>query len=312
MKTFAFVFPGQGSQSVGMLDAVADHPAVRDTLAEAADALHEDVAALIAHGPAEALNLTANTQPVMLTAGVALWRLWLAEGGAQPARMAGHSLGEYTALVAAGALDFADALPLVRFRAQAMQDAVPAGSGGMAAVLGLDDDAVRACCADAAAQCGEIVEAVNFNAPGQVVIAGTRAAVDAACALLKSRGAKRALPLPVSAPFHSTLLRGAAQRLAQYLDGVPLRTPRIPVVHNVDVAPHAEPQAIRAALAAQAAGAVRWVECVQALAAAGCTDLVECGPGKVLAGLTRRIDAQLSGHALVDANSATTIKEALQ
>ncbi len=312
MKTFAFVFPGQGSQSVGMLDAVADHPAVRDTLAEAADALHEDVAALIAHGPAEALNLTANTQPVMLTAGVALWRLWLAEGGAQPARMAGHSLGEYTALVAAGALDFADALPLVRFRAQAMQDAVPAGSGGMAAVLGLDDDAVRAACADAAAQCGEIVEAVNFNAPGQVVIAGTRAAVDAACALLKSRGAKRALPLPVSAPFHSTLLRGAAQRLAQYLDGVPLRTPRIPVVHNVDVATHAEPQAIRAALAAQAAGAVRWVECVQALAAAGCTDLVECGPGKVLAGLTRRIDAQLSGHALVDANSATTIKEALQ
>ena len=312
MKTFAFVFPGQGSQSVGMLDAVADHPAVRDTLAEAADALHEDVASLIAHGPAEALNLTANTQPVMLTAGVALWRLWLAEGGAQPARMAGHSLGEYTALVAAEALDFADALPLVRFRAQAMQDAVPAGSGGMAAVLGLDDDAVRAACADAAAQCGEVVEAVNFNAPGQVVIAGTRAAVDAACALLKSRGAKRALPLPVSAPFHSTLLRGAVQRLAQYLDGVPLRTPRIPVVHNVDVATHAEPQAIRAALAAQAAGAVRRVECVQALAAAGCTDLVECGPGKVLAGLTRRIDAQLSGHALVDANSATTIKEALQ
>ncbi|OIQ84798.1 malonyl CoA-acyl carrier protein transacylase [mine drainage metagenome] len=206
----------------------------------------------------------------------------------------------------------ADALPLVRFRAQAMQDAVPAGSGGMAAVLGLDDDAVRAACADAAAQCGEVVEAVNFNAPGQVVIAGTRAAVDAACALLKSRGAKRALPLPVSAPFHSTLLRGAAQRLAQYLDGVPLRTPSIPVVHNVDVATHAEPQAIRAALAAQAAGAVRWVECVQALAAAGCTDLVECGPGKVLAGLTRRIDAQLSGHALVDAASATTIKGALQ
>ena len=312
MKTFAFVFPGQGSQSVGMLDAVAEHPAVRETLAEAADALHEDIGALIAHGPAEALSLTANTQPVMLTAGVALWRLWLAEGGMTPARMAGHSLGEYTALVAAGALDFADALPLVRFRAQAMQDAVPAGSGGMAAVLGLDDDAVRAACADAAAQCGEVVEAVNFNAPGQVVIAGTRAAVDAACALLKSRGAKRALPLPVSAPFHSTLLRGAAQRLAQYLDGVPLRTPRIPVVHNVDVATHAEPQAIRAALAAQAAGAVRWVECVQALAAAGCTDLVECGPGKVLAGLTRRIDAQLSGHALVDANSATTIKEALQ
>ncbi len=312
MKTFAFVFPGQGSQSVGMLDAVADHPAVRETLAEAADALHEDIGALIARGPAEALSLTANTQPVMLTAGVALWRLWLAEGGMAPARLAGHSLGEYTALVAAGALDFADALPLVRFRAQAMQDAVPAGSGGMAAVLGLDDDAVRTACADATAQCGEVVEAVNFNAPGQVVIAGTRAAVDAACALLKSRGAKRALPLPVSAPFHSTLLRGAAQQLAQYLEGVPLRAPRIPVVHNVDVATHAEPQAIRAALAAQAAGAVRWVECVQALAAAGCSDVVECGPGKVLAGLTRRIDAALSGHALVDVASALSIKEALQ
>ncbi len=312
MKTFAFVFPGQGSQSVGMLDAVADHPAVRDTLREAGDVLGEDVAGLIAHGPEQALSLTVNTQPVMLTAGVALWRLWLAEGGAHPARLAGHSLGEYTALVASGALDFADALPLVRFRAQVMQDAVPAGSGSMAAVLGLDDDAVRAACADAAAQCGDVVEAVNFNAPGQVVIAGSRAAVDAACALLKSRGAKRALPLPVSAPFHSSLLRGAAQRLAGYLESVPLRTPQIPVVHNVDVAEHAQPQAIRAALAAQAAGAVRWVECVRALAAAGCTDLVECGPGKVLAGLTRRIDPELSGHALVDRTSAQTILEALQ
>ncbi len=312
MKTFAFVFPGQGSQSVGMLDVASGHAAVRDTLREAGEVLGEDVAGLIARGPEQALSLTTNTQPVMLTAGVALWRLWLAEGGARPARLAGHSLGEYTALVASGALDFADALPLVRFRAQVMQDAVPAGSGGMAAVLGLDDDAVRLACADAAAQCGEVVEAVNFNAPGQVVIAGSRGAVDAACALLKSRGAKRALPLPVSAPFHSSLLRGAAKRLAEYLESVPLRAPQIPVVHNVDVAEHAQPQAIRAALAAQAAGAVRWVECVHALAAAGCTDLVECGPGKVLAGLTRRIDPALRGHALVDQASAQAIQEALQ
>jgi [acyl-carrier-protein] S-malonyltransferase len=312
MKTFAFVFPGQGSQSVGMLDAVADHAAVRQTLEQASDVLRQDVAALIHAGPAEALNLTTNTQPVMLSASVALWRLWLAEGGAQPALVAGHSLGEYSALVAAGALDFADALPLVRFRAQAMQEAVPVGTGGMAAVLGLDDAAVREVCAEAAAQCGEAVEAVNFNAPGQVVIAGTKGAVEAACALLKARGAKRALPLPVSAPFHSSLLKPAAARLAAYLEGVPLRAPRIPVVHNVDVARHAEPAAIRAALASQAAGAVRWVECVQALGQAGCTEIVECGPGKVLAGLTRRIDAALTGHALVDLASAQAIKETLR
>lgn len=312
MKTFAFVFPGQGSQAVGMLDAVADVEAVRLTLQEAGDALGEDIAGLIARGPAEALNLTTNTQPVMLAASVALWRLWLTEGGPRPAYVAGHSLGEYSALVAAGAIDFAAALPLVRFRAQAMQEAVPVGSGGMAAVLGLDDAAVRAACADAAAASGEAVEAVNFNAPGQVVIAGTRAAVDAACALLKERGAKRALPLPVSAPFHSSLLKPAAERLAAYLESVEIRRPEIPVIHNVDVATHDEPAAIRAALAAQAAGAVRWVECVQALAAAGCGDIVECGPGKVLAGLTRRIDANLGSHALVDRASATSIKEALQ
>ncbi len=312
MKPFAFVFPGQGSQSVGMLDAVGAHPAVRDTLREAADVLGQDVGELIRQGPAEELNLTTNTQPAMLTAGIALWRLWLAEGGPMPALVAGHSLGEYTALVAAGAIEFADALPLVRFRAEAMQQAVPVGSGGMAAVLGLDDEAVRETCAQARAACGEVVEAVNFNAPGQVVIAGTKAAVEQACVLLKARGAKRALPLPVSAPFHSSLLAGAAERLAAYLARVPVASPRIPVIHNVDVARHAEPAGIRAALAAQAAGAVRWVECVQALRDAGCTQIVECGPGKVLAGLVRRIDPALEGHALVDSASAHSIRETLQ
>ena len=312
MKPFAFVFPGQGSQSVGMLDAASAHPAVRETLREAADVLGQDIGELIRQGPADELNLTTNTQPAMLTAGVALWRLWLAEGGPMPALVAGHSLGEYTALVAAGAIEFADALPLVRFRAEAMQQAVPVGSGGMAAVLGLDDDAVRETCAQAGAACGDVVEAVNFNAPGQVVIAGTRAAVEQACALLKARGAKRALPLPVSAPFHSSLLAGAAERLAAYLETVPVAPPRIPVIHNVDVARHAEPARIRAALAAQAAGAVRWVECVRALRDAGCTQIVECGPGKVLAGLARRIDPALEGHALVDLASAQSIRETLQ
>ncbi len=312
MKDFAFVFPGQGSQAVGMLDAVADHPAVRQTLLEASQVLGQDLRQLIREGPAEALNLTTNTQPVMLAAGIALWRLWLAEGGAQPARMAGHSLGEYTALVAAGAIEFADALPLVRFRAEAMQQAVPVGAGGMAAVLGLDDAAVSGVCAQAARECGEAVEAVNFNAPGQVVIAGTRAAVEHACALLKAHGAKRALPLPVSAPFHSSLLAPAAARLADYLAGVAVTPPRVPVIHNVDVLRHDDPASIRAALAAQAAGAVRWVECVQALRDAGCVDIVECGPGKVLSGLSRRIDPQLRSHALVDLTSAQAIREALQ
>ncbi len=311
MKTFAFVFPGQGSQSVGMLDAVSEHPVVRQTLQEASDVLHQDIAKLIAQGPAESLNLTTNTQPVMLTAGVALWRLWLDEGGGKPQRMAGHSLGEYTALVAAGAIDFAEALPLVRFRAQTMQEAVAAGSGGMAAVLGLDDAIVRETCAEASAQSREVVEAVNFNAPGQVVIAGTKTAVDLACELLKARGAKRALMLPVSAPFHSSLLKPAAERLAQYLRQVTVRSPAIPVLHNVDVSTHAQPQDIRDALAAQASGAVRWVESVQALARVGCTDLVECGPGRVLAGLTRRIVPGLGSHALIDVASAHTIKEAL-
>jgi len=308
---FAFVFPGQGAQSVGMLDKVADHPAVRQTLEEASDALSQDIAALIAHGPAEQLELTTNTQPVMLTAGIALYRLWRAEGGRRPDVVAGHSLGEYTALVAAESLTLSDALPLVRFRAQAMQEAVPVGSGGMAAVLGLDDDAVRAGCAQAAAETGEIVEAVNFNAPGQVVIAGTRAAVARACALLKDAGAKRALPLAVSAPFHSSLLRGAADRLRVYLRDVPLQPPAIPLVNNVDVAHPTEPEAIRDALARQACSPVRWVECVRAIAQMGCTTLIECGPGKVLHGLTRRIDPALQSFALDDAAVVPSIQSAL-
>lgn len=309
--TFAFVFPGQGSQSVGMLDKVAAHPAVRDTLQEASDVLSQDMAALIAQGPAEQLNLTTNTQPVMLTAGVALYRLWLAEDGRQPDRVAGHSLGEYTALVAAGSLTLAEALPLVRFRAQAMQDAVPVGTGGMAAVLGLDDAAVRAGCAQASEESGEAVEAVNFNAPGQVVIAGTQAAVARACEVLKAAGAKRALPLPVSAPFHSSLLQPAADRLREYLRGIALRTPQIPLVNNVDVATPADPEAIRDALARQACRPVRWVECIQALAAAGCATVVECGPGKVLQGLTRRIDPQVKSLSLDDLSGVASIQEAL-
>lgn len=308
---YAFVFPGQGSQSVGMLDKVADHPVVRTTLQEAGDALSQDIGALISQGPAEQLNLTTNTQPVMLTAGVAMYRLWLAEGGQPPAMVAGHSLGEYTALVAAGSLALADALPLVRFRAQAMQDAVPVGAGGMAAVLGLDDDAVRAVCAEAAAETGEAVEAVNFNAPGQVVIAGTQGAVARACDMLKAAGAKRALPLAVSAPFHSSLLAGAADKLRAYLEAVPVQAPQIPLVNNVDVAVVSEPAMIRDALARQACRPVRWVECVRLLAQSGCTAVVECGPGKVLQGLTRRIDPQLKSLALDDAASVSTIQEAL-
>lgn len=309
--TFAFVFPGQGSQSVGMLDKVASHPAVRDTLREASDVLSQDLAELIARGPAERLNLTTNTQPVMLTAGVACYRMWLAEDGREPDRVAGHSLGEYTALVAAGSLTLADALPLVRFRAQAMQDAVPVGTGGMAAVLGLDDVAVRAGCAQAAQQSGEVVEAVNFNAPGQVVIAGTLAAVARACEVLKAAGAKRALPLPVSAPFHSSLLQPAADRLRDYLRSVPLRSPRIPLVNNVDVAQPVDPDAIRDALSRQACRPVRWVECIRALAADGCATVVECGPGKVLQGLTRRIDPQIRSLSLDESSGVTSIREAL-
>ena len=296
--SIAFVFPGQGSQQVGMMDGLAGHPAVHATFAEASTTLGDDLWALVRQGPADALNLTRNTQPAMLTAGVAVWRAWEAIGGPAPAFVAGHSLGEYTALVAAGALAFRDAVPLVRFRAEAMQDAVPAGVGAMAAIVGGDDAAVAEACREAAQ--GEVVEPVNFNAPGQVVIAGNKTAVERAMAAAKARGAKRALLLPVSAPFHSSLLKPAAARLAERLASVAIARPAIPVVHNVDVAVHPEPDAIRAALARQAASPVRWTETVQWLAAHGVTHLVECGPGKVLAGLARRIDERLTALALTD------------
>lgn len=312
MTSFAVVFPGQGSQSVGMLDAFGDHPAVRRTLAEASDALGEDVGALIHAGPKEQLDLTTNTQPVMLTAGVACWRALQAETGLTPAAVAGHSLGEYAALVAAGALSLADALPLVRFRAQAMQEAVPAGAGAMAAILGLDADAVVAGCADAAAATGEVVAAANFNDPKQTVIAGTKAAVDRACELLKARGAKRALPLAVSAPFHCPLMRPAAERLRERLAGVALAAPTIAVLNNVDVASPVDPAAIADALYRQAYQPVRWVELVRALRARGVTHVVECGPGKVLAGLTKRIDAELIGAAVYDPPSLAEAKGLLQ
>jgi [acyl-carrier-protein] S-malonyltransferase len=298
MIKLAFVFPGQGSQAVGMLADYADHPVVRATIDEASEVLGQDLGDLIDNGPGDALNQTVNTQPVMLAAGLAVWRAWLAAGGRRPEVVAGHSLGEYTALVAAGALTFADALPLVRFRAQAMQEAVPTGVGAMAAILGLDDAAVVAACAEAAQ--GQAVEAVNFNAPNQVVIAGHREAVERAIAAAKARGAKRGVVLPVSAPFHSSLLKPAADRLAGKLAGVHIASPSIPVLHNVDVAEHSAPDAIRTALAQQAASPVRWVETIQAFKARGVTHVVECGPGKVLSALTRRIDESLGSYALND------------
>lgn len=311
MKSFAFVFPGQGSQSVGMLDAWGDHPAVQQTLREASDALGEDVGRLIHEGPKESLALTTNTQPVMLVAGVAAWRVWCAAGGAKPSALAGHSLGEYSALVAAGVLTLAQAAPLVRLRAAAMQEAVPVGVGAMAAILGLEASKVIAGCAEAvvALGSGEVVEAVNFNDPAQTVIAGTKAGVDKACELLKAAGAKRALPLPVSAPFHSSLMKPAAQKLRLALDGLALAEPQIPVVNNIDVAVCTDAGQIRDALYRQAFGPVRWVECVQALRARGVTHVVEAGPGKVLAGLTKRIDAELTGVPLYD---PATLAEAME
>lgn len=308
MTAFAFVFPGQGSQSVGMLDAWGDHPAVRATLAEASEALDEDIAALIAQGPKDQLDLTTNTQPVMLTAGVAAWRAWQAETGLVPAAVAGHSLGEYTALVAAGALTLKDALPLVRFRAQAMQEAVPVGTGGMAAILGLDAEAVKAGCIEAATLSGEAVEAVNFNDPKQTVIAGTKAGVEKACEVLKAAGAKRALPLPVSAPFHSSLMKPAAERLKEKLAATPFAVPAIPVINNIDVATAAEADAIRDALYRQAFGPVRWVETIQALKARGLTHVIECGPGKVLAGMVKRIDGELVSATVLDPASLQEVK----
>ncbi|MHA6847116.1 ACP S-malonyltransferase [Ralstonia syzygii] len=303
--TFAFVFPGQGSQSVGMLNAFADHPAVAATLAEASDALGQDIGKLIAEGPADELNLTTNTQPVMLTAAVAVYRAWQAAGGPAPTVVAGHSLGEYSALVVAGAIAFKDAVPLVRFRAKAMQEAVPVGEGGMAAILGLSDDDVRAACAEASI--AGVVEAVNFNAPAQVVIAGAKAAVEKACEVAKAKGAKRALPLPVSAPFHSSLLKPASDRLREHLANVTVSAPSIPVINNVDVVVVNDPAAIKDALVRQAASPVRWVETVQKMKADGITRVVECGPGKVLAGLTKRIDGDIVGDAIFDPASLEAV-----
>ncbi len=311
MTQFAFVFPGQGSQTVGMLDAWGDHAVVRDTLAEASQALGEDLAALIHAGPKEQLDLTTNTQPVMLAAAVACYRAWMAETGKAPALVAGHSLGEYSALVAAGSLTLADALPLVRFRAQAMQDAVPVGAGAMAAILGLEADVVRSTCAEVEAAVGQPVSAANFNDPKQTVIAGAKAAVDQACEALKGRGAKRALPLAVSAPFHCALMKPAAEKLRERLASVTIRPPQIPLINNIDVAVQSEPEAIRDALYRQAFGPVRWVEIVQAMRARGTTHLVECGPGKVLAGLAKRIDADLIVGNVLDPATLAEAKEML-
>jgi len=297
---------------VGMLNSIATRPEVRTTLQEASEALGEDVAKLIAEGPAEALSLTTNTQPVMLTAGVAFYRAWLAAGGQVPKVMAGHSLGEYSALVAAGVISFKDAVPLVRFRAEAMQSAVPVGTGGMAAILGLDDASVIQVCAEASAASGAVVEAVNFNAPGQVVIAGASDAVTKACELLKAAGAKRALPLPVSAPFHSSLLQPASEKLKAYLANIEFKAPTISVINNVDVEILNDPNAIKDALVRQAAKPVRWQETIQAMAAQGVTQVVECGPGKVLAGLTKRINDQVTGVPVFDEASLSEVLTSLK
>jgi [acyl-carrier-protein] S-malonyltransferase len=303
MKTLAFVFPGQGSQSVGMLDAWGDHSAVRQTLDEASAALGEDVRALIHEGPKEQLDLTTNTQPVMLVAGIACFRAWLAETGLPPSLVAGHSLGEYTALVAAGALTLGDALPLVRFRAQAMQDAVPVGAGAMAAILGIDAQAVQMGCVEVAAASGEVVEAVNFNDPKQTVIAGSKAGVEQACVALKARGAKRALVLPVSAPFHSSLMKPAAERLKERLAATPFAVPAIGVVNNVDVRCESEPHRLRDALYRQAFAPVRWVEVIQSMRAQGMTHVFECGPGRALSGMVKRIDAEAVTTTVLDMES---------
>jgi [acyl-carrier-protein] S-malonyltransferase len=295
---FAFVFPGQGSQSLGMMAAYGDSPVIRATFDEASAALGRDLWQLVAEGPAEALSQTVNTQPLMLTAGIAVWRLWQERQGPQPALVAGHSLGEYAALVAAGVLELKVAVPLVELRARAMQDAVPAGVGAMAAILNLDAEKIKAICAEQAR--GEVVQAVNFNSPEQTVIAGHKAAVERAAEACKAAGAKRAVMLPVSAPFHSALMQPAAERLQAALAVLEFKAPAIPVVNNVDVAVVTEPAGIRAALVRQAASPVRWVETIRAMQAAGIAQVFECGPGKVLAGLTKRCADGLAGGALND------------
>ena len=302
---FAFVFPGQGSQSVGMMAGYGDSAVIRDTFAEASAALGEDLWQMVADGPAELLAQTVNTQPLMLTAGVAVYREWIARGGATPSLVAGHSLGEYSALVAAGALDFQEAVKLVRLRAQAMQEAVPAGEGAMAALLGLDEPAAAEACAEAAQ--GEVVSAANLNSPGQIVIAGARAAVERAMAVAKTKGAKRAVLLPVSAPFHCALMKPAAERLALRLAEIEIKVPAIAVLNNVDVAVETDPARIKDALVRQAYSPVRWIETVQEIARRGATHVFECGPGKVLAGMTKRIEGSLQGGAISDAASLADI-----
>jgi [acyl-carrier-protein] S-malonyltransferase len=311
MKTFAFVFPGQGSQSVGMLAGWGDHPAVRDTLAEASEVLDLELGRLISEGPKEQLDLTVITQPAMLAAGVACYRAWIAETGLVPSVMAGHSLGEYSALVASGSLSLAAALPLVRFRAQAMQEAVPVGVGAMAAILGMEADAVREHCVQVSTERQEVVEAVNFNGPTQTVIAGSHAGVQQACEVLKAKGAKRAMMLAVSAPFHSSLMRPAAERLRERLAATCFAAPRVPVVNNIDVRTEAEPAAIRDALYRQAFGPVRWVETGLALKARGVTHVIECGPGKVLSSMVKRIDADAVSGAVFDPATLAETRELL-
>jgi [acyl-carrier-protein] S-malonyltransferase len=311
MKESAFVFPGQGSQAVGMLDAWGDHSAVTSVLQESSDALGEDVAKLIKDGPKEALAMTTNTQPVMLVAGVAAYRAWIAEGGAVPSVVAGHSLGEYSALVASGVLTLKDAVQTVRLRAAAMQEAVPVGTGAMAAVLGMNASDVIAGCAEAAAASGEVVEAVNFNDPAQTVIAGSKAGVEKASEVLKAKGAKRCLPLPVSAPFHSSLMKPAAEKLREKLATLQLNAPQIPVVNNIDVAVEIDAAKIKDALYRQAFGPVRWVECIGAIKGRGISNVIECGPGKVLAGMCKRIDAEIVSGAVFDPASLAETKALL-
>ena len=305
----SFVFPGQGSQSLGMMQGFESLTVVRETFTEASDVLGRDFLQMISTGTVEQLSLTVNTQPVMLAAGVATYRAWIEQGGLAPTVMAGHSLGEYSALVAAGALSFADALPLVQLRAEAMQNAVAEGVGAMAAILGLDDEAVRHVCVEAAQN--EVLEPVNFNSPGQVVIAGNKAAVERGMALAKEKGAKRALLLPVSVPSHCALMRPAAERLAAYLESVTIHAPHIPVLHNADVKAYSDPAQIRGALARQLYNPVRWVETICAMAAQNVTHSVECGPGKVLAGLNKRIDNRIQTYALTSADAIEEIKSAL-
>lgn len=306
MTKFAFVFPGQGSQSRGMMNGYADFSAVRDTFTEASDVLKQDLWQLVAEGSDADLNATVNTQPIMLTAGVAVFRAWQSQNGADATMMAGHSLGEYTALVAAGALTLADALPLVRYRAQCMQQAVPEGVGGIAAILGLDDEIVRVVCSEGAQ--GEVLEAVNYNSPGQVVIAGNRAAVERGMELAKAKGAKRAIMLPMSVPSHCSLLKGAAEQLRDYLKNVAVATPSVPVLHNADVASYNDAASIKDALVRQLYSPVRWVETIQALGKQGITHNVECAPGKVLVGLNKRIDTNQQAMAI---NDGEALKAAL-